>query len=287
MSVRAEIKQQKSANKASLKYDQYFAEHRRRQTDLILAHNPHGGRICILGAGNCMDVDLPRISEVFAEIHLVDIDREALEGAKRRLPATVARKIHLHTPVDVSGANKTLEDWRNFKVTEEVLLEFPARAADEIKARLPGPFDCVVSSCLISQILLTCTRVLGEEHPLLQAGLITLLVAHLRLLAALTKPQRNALWITDVSSSEIAPLPPPGSQVDGAVLLQTLAATNRLFTYLQPNLITDLARQDPQVSASGDFADPPETWLWHNGPHRSFLVYALIFSAGNGPNDSA
>lgn len=288
MSVRQEIKQQKNANKASLKYFHYFADHRRRQTDFILANNPHGGRICILGAGNCFDVDLTRLCEVFTEVHLVDIDRNALDGAHKRLAAPLAKKIFLHTAVDLSGANQSLEDWRDFKVTPDTLLEFPALATREITARLPKDFDCVVSSCLISQILFTCTRVLSEQHPLLQACLITLLVTHLRLLIALTKPAGRALWITDVTSNEIAPLQRQiMSDDDGAAWLRALAVGNRIFTFLNPELIADLAQQDPHIAAAATIDGPFKTWLWQNGPQRKFMVYALIFAMRNGHRDSA
>lgn len=288
MSVRQEIKQQKNANKASLKYFNYFEDHRRRQTDFVLANNPQGGRICILGAGNCFDVDLTRLCEVFAEVHLVDIDRDALDGAKKRLSASLAKKVFLHGSVDISGANKILEDWRNLDVTPEALLEFPALATLETTARLPADFDCVVSSCVISQILLTCTRVLGEQHPLLHACLITLLVTHLRLLIALAKPMGRALWITDVTSNEIAPLQRQiMSDEDGAAWLQALTSGNQIFTFLDPMLIADLAQQDPYLSATANIDGPLKTWLWQNGPQRKFLVYALVFTLRNGQCDSA
>lgn len=288
MSVRQEIKQQKNANKASLKYFHYFENHRRRQTDFILANNPHGGRICILGAGNCFDVDLTRLCEAFTEVHLVDIDRDALDGAQKRLNASQAKKVFLHAAVDISGANKILEDWRDLKVTPDELREFPALANREITARLPADFDCVVSSCIISQILFSCTRVLGEQHPLLQACLITLLVTHLRLLTALTKPPGRALWITDVTSQELAPLQRQiTSDEDGAAWLHALAASNRIFTFLDPELIADLAQQDPHIASAAAIAGPLKTWLWQNGPQRKFLVYALIFALRNGHDDSA
>lgn len=279
MPVSHEIKQQKIANKASQKYFKYFAEHCHQQTDLIVANNPLGGRLCILGAGNCFDVDLQRLAEVFSEVHLVDIDRNAIDGAKQRMPGALANRIHLHAPLDISGANTKLDDWRRFKITPETLLEFPTLATNELAAQLPGPFDCVVSSCLISQILLTYTNVMGDRHPLLQAGLITLLVTHLRLMVTLTKANGQALWITDVSSDEIAPLKQLIQlEGDGVALLQRLASTNRIFTYLDPGLIANLAQQDPEVSSAAALDGPLRAWLWHNGPQRTYLVYASKIS---------
>ena len=283
MSIRQQIKQQKIANKASRKYFKDFEEHRRQQTDLILSANPEGGRICILGAGNCNDTDLKRIAAQFAEIHLVDIDRDAIGNAKARQPEPIFNKIFLHAPLDISGANKSLEEWRDFKVTQETLLTFPERTANQLISQLPGPFDCVVSSCLISQILLTYTSVMGEQHPLLQAGLITLLVAHLRSLVALTKSGGKALWITDVSSNQIAPLSRSTPRKSGIELLHVLAANQQIFTYLDPRLIRDLAQQDPDIYSRGAIEDSLKAWLWHNGPQDTFLVYALCIATKESP----
>lgn len=277
MSIRQQIKQQKIANQTSRQYFKDFAEHRRQQTDLILSSTPAGGRICILGAGNGNDTDLRRIGAHFSEIHLVDIDREAISSAKAR--ASGSNKIFLHAPVDISGANNSLENWRDFKVTPEIFLAFPELAANQLTSKLPGPFDCVVSSCLISQILLTYTSVMGEQHPLLQAGLITLLVAHLRSLLALTKPGGRTLWITDVSSNQIAPLSRSTVAQSGIELLRTLASNNQIFTYLDPGLIHDLAQQDPEISKRGFIEDSLKAWLWQNGPQDTFLVYALSIAA--------
>lgn len=278
MSIRQQIKQQKIANRASLKYFNDFAEHRRQHTNLILSSPTKGGRICILGAGNCYDIDLQRIAEQFSEIHLVDIDQDAISGAKTRVIGAAAKKILLHAPVDISGVNKCLEDWRDLKVTPEVLLEFPELATTRLMNQLPGPFDCVVSSCLISQILLTYTNVMGERHPLLQAGLITLLVAHLRAMVTLTKPTGHALWLTDVSSNQIAPLSRSTPIESCPELLHQLAASKRVFTYLDPALICNLAQQDPYIAAQATIDESPKAWLWHNGPCRTFLVYALSLS---------
>ncbi|MFK7777794.1 MAG: hypothetical protein QM501_06680, partial [Gimesia sp.] len=43
-------------------------------TDLAGQQRP---RLCILGAGNCNDLDLNQLSQVFKEIHLVDLDESA------------------------------------------------------------------------------------------------------------------------------------------------------------------------------------------------------------------
>ena len=58
-----------------------YAEHRAHLTDVLLGSTVKaGGKLCLLGAGHCNDVDLERLAATFAEIHLVDIDAQ---GARR------------------------------------------------------------------------------------------------------------------------------------------------------------------------------------------------------------
>jgi hypothetical protein len=272
--VLRELKRQKDANRAGLRFFDEFASHRQNQTEFILSgRESGGGRLCVLGAGNCFDLDLPRVVQTFDEVHLVDIDPGALKTARERLDDEAAQKITLHAPVDVSGANDKLEAWRDMRVTPEALLSFPEAATNALLRKLPAPFDCVVSACITSQLLLTYRRVLGERHQLFQAGLITLLVTHLRVLSALTKPGGQALFITDVTTDEIAPLGTLPLGGDASLLLEQLARQNLIFNYLDPALLASLAAEDPILSESVEFRPPEKVWLWQNTRERAFLVY--------------
>lgn len=271
-----ELKRQKEANRAGLSLFELFESHRQSQTDFILSSRQEpGGSLCVLGAGNCFDLDLPRVTQFFDAVHLVDIDPVAVKKARERLPSADAAKVHLHAPVDVSGANDKLEAWRDKKVSPDALIAFPEAAARALEKRLPGPFDCVASTCLVSQLLLTYRRVLGEQHQLFQAGLITLLVAHLRVLAALTRKGGEALLITDITTDEIAPLGKLNLDSNAAALLDTLARENQIFNYLDPALLASLCEQDPVLSQAVTFSPPERVWKWQNTPHRAFLVYGV------------
>ncbi len=276
MAIRDELKRQKDSNKASLRYYAQFADHRRQQTDLVLATNgDKTGRLAVLGAGNCYDLDLNRLAQRFREIHLVDIDRAAITRARNRVAAAHIKKIHLHAPVDISGANQQLETWRAMAVTPEALMAFPDSAVTTLVQKLGAPFDCVVSCCVISQILLSYRHVMGDNHPLFEAGLVTLIVTHLRALTALTASQGQALLITDVSSDEIAPLENFHDDDNGLAFLHERAQANQIFNYLDPSLMAELAAQDPFLAAQAVISPPSRAWLWRNGPLRTFLVYAL------------
>ncbi len=76
---------QVSSNHSAIGHAQHFAGHRERLTQEIVNRAGAGGagRLCLLGAGNAYDVDLPALAAFFAEIHLVDVDRASVEGRAR------------------------------------------------------------------------------------------------------------------------------------------------------------------------------------------------------------
>ena len=84
----AEIDAQKTSNRSALSQLDAFTGHREHLTALVRASvSPsERKRLCVLGAGNCHDLDLGELAELYAEIHLVDIDEAAIEGARERQP---------------------------------------------------------------------------------------------------------------------------------------------------------------------------------------------------------
>src|SRR6478736_4344582 len=78
----------------------WYAAHRGRIERLIVPQ-ARGGSICVLGAGNCNDLDLCWLTEVYQHVELVDIDPSALQRAVER--QGVAGKMRLRAPVDLTG----------------------------------------------------------------------------------------------------------------------------------------------------------------------------------------
>ena len=275
-SIRDSIKQQKRSNKDSLKYHPHFEAHRLKQTEVLLSClNKSTKSVCVLGAGNCYDLNLDALVNQVESVHLVDIDREALTRARSKLHTKLRDKITLHAPVDVSGANKYLEDWRDMRVQAEDLMTFPEAAVESLLDKLGGQFDVVLSSCLLSQLQLVYRQVMGESHPLYQAGIVTLIITHFRLLLSLCKSGGRALFVSDVSSNDIAPL--DQYQQGSSMLdpLTELGRTNQLFNYLEPQFLQTLNEQDPFLHAQIRSNNLLDAWLWKNGPLRTFLVYAM------------
>jgi hypothetical protein len=113
--------------------------------------------------------------------------------------------------------------------------------------------------------------VLTDRHPLFEALRQTLTLTHLRTLAQLLAPGGRALLITDLSSSEIHPL---GETASPAELMQELVQGGSVFGIAHPGHLRAIANDDP-VLQKLEISEPLEAWIWHDGPSRRFLVYAL------------
>src|SRR5690349_15046625 len=82
---------------------QLYASHREEFTKAVLSVAPAGsGRLCVLGAGKCNDLDLPSVSQAFSEVHLVDLLPAALASALAREDAPVRQRLKPHAPVDLA-----------------------------------------------------------------------------------------------------------------------------------------------------------------------------------------
>jgi hypothetical protein len=277
-----EIERQKRSNSNAAQQHEAFASHRRQLTDLLMAKpeagapSAGGERLCVLGAGNCGDLDLERLASRYRSIHLVDIDADALERARERQSASTRAALVPVAPLDLSGLLGPLERWKKRQVTPDELLAHPERTALGIARALGGPFDVVVSACVLSQMHLSVRNVLTDTHPLFQAASYTLNLTHLRTLSRLAKPGEGvALLVSDVATEQMAPLSGSRERTDFRALLDHLLQVGAVFDEVRPDVIVSIACDDPSLVRELGLSSIVDAWVWQNGPRRAFLVYAL------------
>ena len=276
--VHQESTEQAAANRSALPHEASFAGHRQRLTELIAEVTPAGTgqRLCVLGAGNGYDLELPSLAERFDEIHLVDLDADALAGARLRADAVTRARLFCHAPVDLSGLLEDLPRWAELRLTPQDLMDHPRRTAQHLVHVLGSrPFDTVVSACMLSQMQLSVLRGLGERHQLFEAVRYTLNLSHMRTLLELTAPGGRALFVTDVSSEQLTALPPSLADADALELLSASSRAGRVFDFAEPHALRAQFLQDPSLVALGRISKPGAAWIWQNGPAQRFLVYAL------------
>jgi len=228
-------------------------------------------RLCVLGAGACNDLDLARLAadDAFGEIHLVDLDGPALARAVARQEAPVRARLRRHGDLDLSGLSaRRLSRWRRAPPDAAELDAAAGAALDGILARLPGPFDVVVSACMLTQMGLALREALGDRSPALEPARLALLRAHLSTLASLTDAGGAILFATDLVSSTTYPLDELPPDADLAAVLRDVVARGVGYYTANPELVAALLAEvgTPEML-------PP--WLWTGRMGRTYLVYAM------------
>jgi hypothetical protein len=276
-SMAAQIDAQRVSNRSALRHFDLFAPHREHLTALAKRDvSPDDRkRLCVLGAGNCCDLDLAELGELYHEIHLVDVDEAAVDAARSRQPARARAKIIRHAPVDLSGLVDKLDRWSAMIASAEELMEHPSVTCDRLAARLPGPFDVVLSSCVLTQMQLAALNVLSSSNPLFEAVREILNLTHLRTLATLAAPSGRAILATDLVSSQTFPLEQAAAGRDPGELLEEIVATNEGIHVANPRQLCWTAQIDPMLREAVQIEYPLDVWLWQNGPQHVLLVYAM------------
>jgi hypothetical protein len=252
-----------------------FAEHRRHVTGWLEC-GP--GRLCILGAGNCNDLDLITLLDAHREVHLVDLDTSALGRGAGRQGVADRPGLVLHGGLDVTGMLDAITRWSPLEAVApadlQALVDWPA---SRVAPALPGPFDVVASTCLLSQLVGNASQSLGEGHAQLGQVVSAIRMGHLRLLARLVRPGGKVVVITDYATSERCPEIAEWSDQE-IHSLDLLARSRGLIRGVDPSTIVTQFRRDPVLSAKFKGVTPLGPWRWRLHA-RVYLVQAIAARA--------
>jgi hypothetical protein len=257
-------------NRASAPSRHFFEPHRHRVTELVLgARRGEADRVCILGAGNCNDVDLPALAEAFREIHLVDLDRDALDWAVRALTERTRERITLHAPVDVSGLLSDLAPGSDL----QPLID---RARTPPRLELGARFDVVVSACVLTQIVLSLLPVVGQHHQRVLELVRAVRAGHFASMLDALEPGGRAVFVSDLVSSDTYPglAATPASELGR--LAADLVARGNFFSGMNPAAIAAELGKEPAFNSTTDVR-VERPWLWQLSQRRSYLAYAITF----------
>jgi hypothetical protein len=270
------IRQQIDNNVACRDRWDLFRAHRDRVTGLLCGAAP-AGRLCVLGAGNANDLDLAGLLGTYREVHLVDLDADAMALGVARQGLARNPAIHLHGDVDLTGVIGRMTAWSaNGDLSDEELAACAGRPLSHVRPLLPGPFDVAASTCLLSQIVNCAVRTVGDRHPQFLAALQALRVGHLRLLVDLVAPGGAGLLMTDIVSSDTAPSLASVPDAHLPAVVARLVAERNFFHGVNPAVLVSLFRDDPFLASQAVAVEGLRPWLWDFGP-RTYLVCALRF----------
>jgi hypothetical protein len=263
---------------------QRYHEHRTQVMALALAETAPtadpapAGDIAIFGAGNGTDLDLPRLANTFREIHLVDLDGEALERARQDLPAAVRERVIPHAPVDLSGFMSHLDEWGDASPDDATLGQTAFASARAIMDGLGRGFDVVLSTGVLSQLIVPFHRAWITSQLNWERLDAAIIAVHLATLVGSTRSGGRGVLAFDVLSSKDAPalsaLVNRGAAELEAAVDTEVAAGNMI---LQPHPMTLL--QQLQFPGMASMVREPQLtapWLWNLGDGVQ-LVYGLQF----------
>jgi hypothetical protein len=249
----------------------WYAAHRAHIERLIVPET-RDQRICILGAGNCNDLDLKWLVQAYAQVHLVDIDRSALDRAVHRQGVSTDR-LTLHAPIDLTGIADQSATWTGRSVSEAEVDRAAQTAAVSDLASIPGgPFDLVLSPCVLSQLLCSTRDLLGKSHPAWPRLKTAIRAGHLRTITAMLKPAGRAVLVVDLASTKGIPGLERATDHDLPGIMEMSIETGKCFRGLEPRELTQ-ALHRAGAAAEVEISAP---WLWHLGLAKAFLCYALV-----------
>jgi hypothetical protein len=263
---------QAAVNRNVAKNRRWYAGHRAR-VSALLGEASRGGELCVLGAGNGSDLDLPALAKRFSAIHLVDLDGEALERCRAGARAGLRERLVLHAGVDLSGFTAHLDGWGDAFPAAAELGAAAQPAIHGILRALGRTFDVVASTCALSQLAVPYHRAWilpARKWAELHA---TITAVHLATIAGAAQPGGTGILIFDVLSSRTE----PGLRAlaDEPESLEAFLDARR-GPPLEPDPASLLARMETlgRLVARPRLTAP---WLWNIGAETQ-LVYGLVFA---------
>jgi hypothetical protein len=263
----------RAANRLNEGYWDLYESHRDRLTRLLEAVQ-RGEGLCVLGAGNGDDLDLPRLVRAFGEVHLVDLDGEALARSLARVPELQRRRITVHAGLDLGGLLDSMEAWADDFPDEARWRSLADEAAARIAARLPRRFDVVLSDCIVSQLAIPFFRALVARPPEWAALMRALGRAHVGAMASLLAPGGTGVLLGDF------PHGGPASDAGAVTSWDTLdpEVLRRLRDGIQllrkPEVLLDLAKA-PDLPVPLESIRLTEPWPWMQS-HGLQVAYGVL-----------
>ena len=268
------VARQLRLNRETLDNWRLYRSHREAVADLICQPpQPASARLCILGAGNCNDLDLARFTGRFARVDLMDLDREAMaKGVQRQSPPAPGR-ISLHGGVDLTGILKTLATWERHRPGRESIAHCIREARAFAGLPFPGRFRVAASMCLLSQIIDSIVSVTGPKAlPLELVG--ALRQRHLQLLAELLVPGGVGFLFTDFALERGGTRPARETSPEP----ESVSATpGNAFLGVSPQELYALLSNDAVLRTRVGKARVSPSWLWRQNPRRTLRVCAISF----------
>ena len=251
--------------------------------------------LTVWGAGNTNDLDLPAICARFEVVQLIDLDSESLERASQRADLSEAdrAKLRLVGNCDSTGLLPQLASLAEGSGdgASDPTAAFIAQAVEARPRIVPSgeteilKTDIVVSACMLSQLIDSVFKTLGDDFERVNDVVLAVRDNHLRMLLDAVDTGSVVALVTDFVSSDTLPelnneMP---SQEFLDLVVEAINAKN-FFTGTNPAALQQrlVALHDDRKGFSGAESAKlkiimTQPWRWKFGG-RSFATIALVFA---------
>ncbi|MBP85275.1 MAG: hypothetical protein CMJ64_00935 [Planctomycetaceae bacterium] len=252
-----------------------FAAHRSRVTALLQGSATSASdSLCVLGAGNCNDLDLKALLASYASVQLLDIDGAALTAGMHRQSIFLDR-LRAVGDFDVTGVSQLLSECSPTTPTSSADVDRCLNQLKQIPEIPGGPFSVVASVCLLSQLIEGVVLTLGEPHSRFLDVLTAIRRQHLKLLVELASPGGVVVLVTDIVSSATCPQLVQSIEADLPRIVSGAINARNFFTGVNPVVLRSLFSREPSLSSRIQSIEVTNPWLWNLGP-RHYAVCAIV-----------
>jgi len=263
------LKTQRELNLKTRKNWKKFASHRKRIFDIIKTlHKSVDESILIIGSGNCNDLKVKRINELYANMSFVDVDIEATIKSIKRSTGSIPSSFQFFSK-DLTGAFHLLDPPKWQKVNE--ILNSHRWDSGILH-------DVVISTNVLSQII-SGTFLKAYEHyadqersqetNIQEQGLLAMALRNQHLETMLLNMKIGGRGIVIIDFVNVKTAPHILKQAPTMHLMYELASQGNFFTGLNPFAILQRWQNNEKL-ANVEILEP---WIWGN----EFLVYAITF----------
>jgi hypothetical protein len=244
-------------------------------TDLAGTGGQQCSSIVLLGGGNCLDLDLPAVLELFEVVHLVDLDETAVRSVVNAHSGQKNR-FRIHAPADIAEPllSLTSRDLRPEENNRDYCIQvLQALSSENGIADVPEA-DVVVSLCVLSQMIDSLSTLIREDHPTFVNALKSLRVGHLRRMLSLLRPGGVGIFVSDIVSSDTAEQLKTATTEQMPELVQTLVAEKNFFSATNPSVVLAELNVLSRLETGPDTVHTIDPWKWDMG-ERAYAVYAF------------
>ena len=258
---------------------QTYEQHRQKTMELVsLAAAELSGvaerTVSVLGAGNCMDLDLQQLATLFHKVTLLDVDRRAVESGVNAVESLQTSRVEILAPIDLAFPLATTQA-AALSGTDSIA-QFCKQLESPLATLSVAPADVVVSTCVLSQILSVLTNLVADKHPQFLSLIQAVRRGHLVRMLQLLKPGGRGILISDLVSSETTPSLSSIDSVSLPKLLAQALATGNFFSGLHPGIMLQDLETGLNIAPYTESPVMVAPWRWQMGP-RTYAVYAITF----------